>query len=44
MIQTVTGRITPEELGVCAAHEHLTIDLSRMKKTRILAWMIRTGW
>ncbi|SDI75031.1 phosphotriesterase family protein [Natribacillus halophilus] len=32
MIQTVTGKIQPSQLGVCAAHEHLTIDLSRIKK------------
>lgn len=32
-IQTVTGRIKPEELGVCACHEHLYIDLSRIKKS-----------
>jgi phosphotriesterase-related protein len=31
-IQTVLGRIQPEELGVCACHEHLYIDLSRVKK------------
>lgn len=32
MIQTVKGKISPSELGVCAAHEHLCIDLSRIKK------------
>ncbi|WP_394138288.1 phosphotriesterase family protein [Cytobacillus oceanisediminis] len=32
MIQTVLGKIAPEELGVCSAHEHLSIDLSRVKK------------
>jgi phosphotriesterase-related protein len=32
MIQTVTGKISPEELGICSAHEHLSIDLSRIKK------------
>ncbi|QQK74660.1 phosphotriesterase [Salicibibacter cibarius] len=32
MIQTVTGKIQPSQLGICAAHEHLTIDLSRIKK------------
>lgn len=32
MIQTVTGKILPEELGICSAHEHLSIDLSRIKK------------
>lgn len=32
MIQTVLGKITPEELGICSAHEHLSIDLSRVKK------------
>lgn len=31
-IQTVTGKIKPEELGVCACHEHLYIDLSHVKK------------
>lgn len=31
MIQTVKGQIKDEELGVCAAHEHLSIDLSRIK-------------
>jgi phosphotriesterase-related protein len=31
-IQTVLGRIQPEELGVCACHEHLYIDLSHVKK------------
>lgn len=31
-IQTVLGRIKPEELGVCACHEHLYVDLSRIKK------------
>jgi predicted metal-dependent phosphotriesterase family hydrolase len=32
MIQTVLGKISPEDLGVCAVHEHLSIDLSRIKK------------
>jgi predicted metal-dependent phosphotriesterase family hydrolase len=32
MIQTVLGKIAPEELGICSAHEHLSIDLSRVKK------------
>ncbi|MEG6573616.1 MAG: phosphotriesterase [Caldibacillus debilis] len=32
MIQTVRGKIKKEELGVCAAHEHLIIDLSKIKK------------
>lgn len=32
MIQTVTGSIQPSELGVCSVHEHLCIDLSRVKK------------
>ncbi|WP_045516004.1 phosphotriesterase family protein [Neobacillus niacini] len=32
MIQTVLGKISPEEFGVCSAHEHLSIDLSRIKK------------
>ena len=27
-IQTVTGLIDPEALGVCLTHEHLLIDLS----------------
>lgn len=31
MIQTITGKISANELGVCAAHEHLSIDLSRIK-------------
>ncbi|WP_339289939.1 phosphotriesterase [Paenibacillus sp. FSL W8-0187] len=31
-IQTVLGPIRPEELGVCACHEHLYVDLSRIKK------------
>ncbi|SES05883.1 phosphotriesterase family protein [Salipaludibacillus aurantiacus] len=31
-IQTVRGRIDSKELGICAAHEHLSIDLSRIKK------------
>lgn len=31
-IQTVLGPISPEELGVCACHEHLYVDLSRIKK------------
>lgn len=31
MIQTVRGKINKEELGICAAHEHLSIDLSRIK-------------
>ncbi|MBD1382912.1 phosphotriesterase family protein [Metabacillus arenae] len=30
-IQTVLGRIQPEEMGVCACHEHLYVDLSRIK-------------
>ncbi|WP_210366135.1 phosphotriesterase [Bacillus sp. REN3] len=32
MIQTVLGKIRPEELGICSVHEHLSIDLSRIKK------------
>lgn len=32
MIKTVLGKIAPEELGICSAHEHLSIDLSRVKK------------
>lgn len=31
MIQTVRGRITTDDFGVCAAHEHLSIDLSKVK-------------
>ncbi|MFB5675140.1 phosphotriesterase [Paenibacillus terreus] len=31
-IQTVLGQIQPEELGICACHEHLYVDLSRIKK------------
>ncbi|KKO51037.1 phosphotriesterase family protein [Paenibacillus sp. DMB20] len=31
-IQTVLERIQPQQLGVCACHEHLHIDLSRIKK------------
>ncbi|ASN04537.1 phosphotriesterase family protein [Virgibacillus necropolis] len=31
MIQTVTGKIKKEDFGICAAHEHLSIDLSRIK-------------
>ncbi|MGG1685729.1 phosphotriesterase family protein [Pseudalkalibacillus sp. NRS-1564] len=31
MIQTVRGPIDPTELGICSAHEHLCIDLSRIK-------------
>ncbi|WP_121605006.1 phosphotriesterase [Virgibacillus sp. Bac332] len=31
MIQTVKGKIEKEAFGVCAAHEHLSIDLSRVK-------------
>jgi len=31
MIQTVTGKIEKEKFGICAAHEHLSIDLSRIK-------------
>ncbi|WP_100011301.1 phosphotriesterase family protein [Lentibacillus sediminis] len=31
MIQTVKGKIEAEEFGICAAHEHLSIDLSRIK-------------
>jgi hypothetical protein len=27
-IQTVTGLIDPETVGVCLTHEHLSIDLS----------------
>ncbi|WP_404459021.1 phosphotriesterase [Oceanobacillus kapialis] len=31
MIQTVRGKIEKEAFGICAAHEHLSIDLSRIK-------------
>ncbi|EOO05588.1 phosphotriesterase [Bacillus cereus] len=31
MIQTVTGCISPKELGICIAHEHICIDLSYLK-------------
>ncbi|MDX8291455.1 phosphotriesterase [Metabacillus indicus] len=31
-IQTVIGKLEPHELGVCACHEHLYVDLSRIKK------------
>ncbi|WP_191555861.1 phosphotriesterase family protein [Metabacillus idriensis] len=31
-IQTVLGELVPHELGVCACHEHLYVDLSRVKK------------
>ncbi|USY54069.1 phosphotriesterase [Bacillus sp. 1780r2a1] len=31
-IQTVLGKIRSEELGVCACHEHLYLDLSHVKK------------
>lgn len=31
MIQTVKGKINKEDFGICAAHEHLSIDLSRVK-------------
>ncbi|TSB48554.1 phosphotriesterase family protein [Alkalicoccobacillus porphyridii] len=31
-IQTVLGKIKPEDLGVCACHEHLYIDLSHIKQ------------
>lgn len=31
MIQTVKGKIKKEIFGVCAAHEHLSIDLSKVK-------------
>ncbi|SDC34673.1 phosphotriesterase-related protein [Melghirimyces thermohalophilus] len=32
MIQTVTGMIHPSELGICAAHEHLSIDRSHRQQ------------
>ncbi len=31
-IQTVLGKIQPQQLGICACHEHLYVDLSRIKK------------
>lgn len=31
-IQSVLGKLEPQELGVCACHEHLYVDLSRVKK------------
>lgn len=31
MIQTVNGKIDKNNFGICAAHEHLSIDLSRVK-------------
>lgn len=31
MIQTVNGKIDAKQFGACAAHEHLSIDLSRVK-------------
>ncbi|WP_059105577.1 phosphotriesterase family protein [Shouchella shacheensis] len=34
MIETVRGPISTDEFGVCACHEHLHIDLSRIKKSR----------
>ncbi|WP_174614740.1 phosphotriesterase family protein [Virgibacillus ihumii] len=34
MIQTVIGRVEKDKFGVCAAHEHLSIDLSRIKNDR----------
>ncbi len=33
-IQTVLGKIRSEELGVCACHEHLYLDLSHVKKNK----------
>ncbi|WP_406682611.1 hypothetical protein [Shouchella clausii] len=33
MIETVRGPIKPEELGICACHEHVHIDLSHIKKS-----------
>ncbi len=32
MIQTVLGQIAPEDLGLVACHEHLSLDLSHIKK------------
>ncbi|WP_416729910.1 phosphotriesterase family protein [Fictibacillus sp. JL2B1089] len=31
-VQTVLGKIPADHLGVCACHEHLYVDLSRIKK------------
>lgn len=31
-VQTVLGKIPYDQLGVCACHEHLYVDLSRIKK------------
>lgn len=31
-VQTVLGKIPSNQLGVCACHEHLYVDLSRIKK------------
>lgn len=31
-VQTVLGKIPSDQLGVCACHEHLYVDLSRIKK------------
>jgi phosphotriesterase-related protein len=31
-VQTVLGKIPSDHLGVCACHEHLYVDLSRIKK------------
>lgn len=31
MIQTVKGAIKPEEMGITMSHEHLCVDLSRVR-------------
>jgi phosphotriesterase-related protein len=31
-VQTVLGKIPSDQIGVCACHEHLYVDLSRIKK------------
>jgi phosphotriesterase-related protein len=31
-VETVLGKIPSDQLGVCACHEHLYVDLSRIKK------------
>ncbi|WHY70100.1 phosphotriesterase family protein [Fictibacillus enclensis] len=34
LIQTVKGLIEPDELGICACHEHLYVDLSHIKNDK----------
>lgn len=31
LIQTVKGAIKPEEMGITMSHEHLCVDLSRVR-------------